>query len=182
LLFLLFFISGFSSLVYQVVWTRMAFASFGIIAPVLSVVISVFMLGLSLGAWLGGRFIKRQTTKPQSSAIVYYMLAELVIGLGAFAVPILFAISEEILLSTGQMASFGFLLRAPPGLVHSAMVHLHGGDLSIHDGIRSPARQREFQLPLPGKRARGDGWDSNDGTRARGVFRIQANAVHSGSG
>jgi hypothetical protein len=32
-LFLLFFISGFSSLGYQVVWTRMAFASFGIIAP-----------------------------------------------------------------------------------------------------------------------------------------------------
>ena len=109
LLFLLFFISGFSSLVYQVVWTRMAFASFGIIAPVLSVVISVFMLGLSLGAWLGGRFIKRQKTKPQSSAIVYYMLTELVIGLGAFAVPVLFGVSEEILLSTGQMASFGYL-------------------------------------------------------------------------
>src|SRR5438270_10733765 len=109
LLFALFFISGFSSLVYQVVWTRMAFASFGIIAPVLSVVISVFMLGLSLGAWLGGRFIKRLTTKTQSSAIVFYMLTELVIGLGAFAVPMLFGVSEEVLLSAGQMASFGYL-------------------------------------------------------------------------
>ena len=87
----------------------MAFASFGIIAPVLSVVISVFMLGLSLGAWLGGRFIKRLTTKTRSSAIVFYMLTELVIGLGAFAVPTLFRVSEEILLSTGQMASFGYL-------------------------------------------------------------------------
>ena len=46
LLFVFFFISGFSSLVYQVVWTRLAFASFGIITPVMSVVISVFMLGL----------------------------------------------------------------------------------------------------------------------------------------
>src|SRR5438270_10984192 len=80
LLFLLFFISGFSSLVYQVIWTRMAFASFGIIPPVLSVVISVFMLGLSFGAWLGGRLIKRLTKKTQFSAIVFYMLAELVIG------------------------------------------------------------------------------------------------------
>jgi hypothetical protein len=44
ILFFLFFISGFCSLVYQVVWTRMAFASFGIITPVLSVVLSVFML------------------------------------------------------------------------------------------------------------------------------------------
>ena len=67
----------------------MAFASFGIIPPVLSVVISVFMLGLSLGAWLGGRSINRLTTKTQLSAIAFYMLTELMIGLGAFAVPTL---------------------------------------------------------------------------------------------
>ena len=109
LLFLLFFISGFSSLVYQVVWTRMAFASFGIISPVLSVVISVFMLGLSLGAWLGGRSIHRLTTKTRSSAISLYMLTELVIGLGAFAVPMLFGVSEKVLLSAGQMDSFRYL-------------------------------------------------------------------------
>jgi spermidine synthase len=109
LLFLLFFLSGFSSLVYQVVWTRIAFASFGIIAPVLSVVISVFMLGLSLGAWLGGRLIDALTTKTRSSAIVFYMLTELVIGIGAFAVPMLFAVSGEVLLSAGQMDSFRYL-------------------------------------------------------------------------
>ena len=109
LLFLLFFLSGFSSLVYQVVWTRMAFASFGIISPVLSVVISVFMLGLSLGAWLGGRSIDALTTKTRSSAIVFYMLAELMIGMSAFAVPMLFAVGEEVLLSAGQMDSFRYL-------------------------------------------------------------------------
>jgi hypothetical protein len=53
--FIMFLLSGFSGLVYQVVWVRMAFASFGIIIQVLSVVLSVFMLGLSLGAWAGGR-------------------------------------------------------------------------------------------------------------------------------
>src|ERR1035441_7857806 len=94
-LFLLFFVSGFCSLVYQVVWTRMAFASFGIITPVLSVVISVFMLGLSVGAWGGGRFIVRLTAKTGLSAVVYYGLAELIIGLGAFAVPKLFAVGEH---------------------------------------------------------------------------------------
>src|SRR5437763_8674472 len=109
LLFLLFFLSGFSSLVYQVVWTRIAFASFGIIAPVLSVVISVFMLGLSRGAWLGGRLIDALTTKTRSSAIVFYMLTELVIGIGAVAVPMLFAVSGEVLLSAGQMNSFRYL-------------------------------------------------------------------------
>jgi hypothetical protein len=51
----LFFCSGFCSLLSQVVWLRLAFASFGIITPVLSVVISVFMLGLgSVRLWLAG--------------------------------------------------------------------------------------------------------------------------------
>src|SRR5208283_4078568 len=94
-LFLLFFLSGFSSLVYQVVWTRLAFASFGIITPVLSVVLSVFMLGLAVGSWMGGRFISRLTGKTGLSAIMFYALAELTIGLGAFAVPKLFAAGER---------------------------------------------------------------------------------------
>ena len=108
-LFFLFFLSGFSSLVYQVVWTRMAFASFGIITPVLSVVISVFMLGLSVGAWGGGRFIVRLTRKTGRSAVLYYGLAELIIGLGAFAVPKLFAAGAHILLITGETDSFSYL-------------------------------------------------------------------------
>lgn len=109
ILFLLFFVSGFSSLVYQVVWTRMAFATFGIIAPVLSVVISVFMLGLCIGAWAGGKSIGWLTTKTGSSAIVFYMSAELMIGMSAFAVPFLFGLSEKMLLAAGAMDSFRYL-------------------------------------------------------------------------
>src|SRR4051812_40194417 len=93
-LFVFFFISGFSSLVYQVVWTRLAFASFGIITPVLSVVISVFMLGLSLGSWLGGRFAARRGSNAAISAVTFYGVAEFVIGLSAYAVPKLFALGE----------------------------------------------------------------------------------------
>lgn len=110
ILFLLFFISGFSSLVYQVVWTRMAFATFGIISPVLSVIISVFMLGLCLGAWAGGKSIEWLTRKSRSSAIVFYMATELLIGLGAFAVPILFGASGKALLVAGEMDSFRYLI------------------------------------------------------------------------
>src|SRR5271167_189347 len=90
-LFFLFFLSGFCGLVYQVVWTRMAFASFGIITPVLSVVLSVFMLGLAVGSLAGGRFIASFVKKTGFSAIAFYAVAELLIGLGAFAVPKLFA-------------------------------------------------------------------------------------------
>jgi spermidine synthase len=82
-LFFLFFVSGFSSLVYQVIWTRLAFASFGIITPVLSVVLSVFMLGLALGSWAGGRWIPALTKRTGLSAAFFYGGAELVIGLGS---------------------------------------------------------------------------------------------------
>jgi spermidine synthase len=109
-LFLLFFFSGFSSLVYQVVWTRMAFASFGIIAPVLSVVLSVFMLGLAFGSWAGGRLIAPLVRTTGFSAALYYGGAEFLIGLGAFAVPKLFTISSRVLLPAGEMDSFNYLL------------------------------------------------------------------------
>src|SRR5690242_5767045 len=102
LLFLLFFVSGFCGLVYQVVWTRMAFAVFGIITPVLSVVLSVFMLGLSIGAWAGGKWVGALTQKTRLSACSLYGFAELLIGVGAFAVPALFALGGRVLLMLGQ--------------------------------------------------------------------------------
>jgi len=109
ILFLLFFISGLSSLVYQVVWTRLAFASFGIITPVLSVVLSVFMLGLAVGSWAGGRWVAPLTRRTGLSAVFFYAAAELIIGLGAFVVPQLFAGGENLLLASGETNSFGYL-------------------------------------------------------------------------
>jgi spermidine synthase len=110
LLFLLFFLSGFSGLLYQVVWTRLAFASFGIITPVLSVVLSVFMLGLAVGSWWGGRYISWLVSKSGLSAAYFYGAAEFLIGLGAFAAPKMFQGSQSILLPTGEMNSAGYLL------------------------------------------------------------------------
>jgi spermidine synthase len=109
ILFLLFFVSGFCGLLYQVIWTRMAFASFGIIMPVLSVVLSVFMLGLALGSVAGGKWIPGLVRKSGLSAAIFYALAEFIIGVGAFAVPKLFALGSNLLLSAGEMKSFGYL-------------------------------------------------------------------------
>jgi len=111
LLFFLFFVSGFCGLLYQVVWTRLAFATFGVITPVLSVVISVFMLGLALGSWAAGRWVQPLTVKTRvKSAIVFYALTELLIGVGAFAVPKLFALGGNLLLVLGQTDSVHYLL------------------------------------------------------------------------
>jgi predicted membrane-bound spermidine synthase len=109
LLFVLFFISGFCGLLYQVIWTRMAFASFGIITPVLSAVISVFMLGLALGSWSGGRWVTRLTEMTGASAITLYGCVELMIAVGAFAVPKLFGLGEYLLLSSGETDSVPYL-------------------------------------------------------------------------
>ena len=115
ILFLLFFVSGFCGLAYQVVWIRLAFASFGIITPVMSVVISVFMLGLALGAWASGRWLDRWRQRTGLSAIYFYALAEVVIGVGAFAVPTLFRVGESWLLRFGEMGSGAYLF-------HSAVI------------------------------------------------------------
>jgi spermidine synthase len=109
ILFFLFFVSGFCGLLYQVIWTRIAFAAFGIITPVLSVVLSVFMLGLALGSAAGGKWIPALTRKTGLSAAYFYALAEFLIGVGAFAVPKLFDLGEGVLLSAGEMNSFGYL-------------------------------------------------------------------------
>lgn len=109
LLFALFFISGFSSLLYQVVWLRLAFASFGIITPVLSLVLSTFMLGLAVGSWLGGAIAGRLPGSKRLSALQLYGAAEACIGIGAFAVPRLFRAGESLLLSTGATDSMTYL-------------------------------------------------------------------------
>jgi predicted membrane-bound spermidine synthase len=108
-LFTLFFCSGFCSLLYQVVWLRLAFASFGIITPVLSVVISVFMLGLGVGSVVAGRGVARWSSRFRMNPVHLYATAELGIGIGAFTVPWLFQIGEDALLRLGDASSSGYL-------------------------------------------------------------------------
>ena len=110
ILFLLFFWSGFCSLLYQVVWVRMAFAHFGVITPVLSVVLSVFMLGLGLGSWLGGKWVHEWSLRLKISSAYFYAGTELIIGIGAFLVPQLFQFGEDYLLRAGEASSTSYLL------------------------------------------------------------------------
>ena len=108
-LFGLFLASGFCGLLYQVVWLRLAFAAFGVITPVLSIVLSVFMLGLSLGSWAGGRWIDALTLRSGRSAAWYYAGAELLIGIGGLLVPSIFSAGQAALLPAGAMDSTRYL-------------------------------------------------------------------------
>src|SRR5262245_41955818 len=53
--YILFFLSGFPALLYQVVWQRALFTIYGINIESVTVIVSVFMLGLGIGSLAGGR-------------------------------------------------------------------------------------------------------------------------------
>ena len=107
-LFALFVLSGFCGLVYQIVWLRLAFKSFGIATPVLSVVVSVFMLGLALGSWGAGRFIVARARRRNLSPIHLYAAAEMLIGISAFLVPLAFDAGQRSLLRSGEIDSLAY--------------------------------------------------------------------------
>ena len=107
--FSLFFLSGFCALLYQTVWLRLAFAQFGINAQVISLVVSVFMLGLVLGSWLAGRYIIRWAREYNINVLYFYSLAEAGVGIGALVVPTLFLFGHQWLLSFGQTSSAAYI-------------------------------------------------------------------------
>lgn len=84
--FIFFILSGFCSLIYQVVWLRLSMASYGVTTPMISIVLSVFMAGLALGSWGAGRLSNELGIKPRLAVRVYALL-ELLIGSSALAVP-----------------------------------------------------------------------------------------------
>ena len=98
--FVFFLVSGFCSLVYEVVWLRLAMAQYGVTTPLVSIVLSVFMAGLALGSWGAGRLARRR--EGRAAALVrLYGVAELVIAASAIVVPWKLAWGRTLLARTG---------------------------------------------------------------------------------
>lgn len=72
----IYFFSGFSSLVYQVVWQRALSTHFGVGPVSTTIIVSVFMAGLGLGSHLGGII-----TRKIEDRITAYLAVELALGL-----------------------------------------------------------------------------------------------------
>jgi spermidine synthase len=105
--FLFFLISGFCSLVYEVIWLRLGMAKFGVTTPMVSIVLSVFMAGLGLGSWGGGKFIRRFEGAPASTPLRLYGLLELLIGISGFAAPATIDAGYRLLRDTGRGLAWG---------------------------------------------------------------------------
>jgi spermidine synthase len=82
-----FFLSGLCSIVYELVWLRLAMARFGVTTPLVSIVLSVFMAGLGAGSWIAGVAMRRYGDRLKPAPLRLYGLIELAIGISALAVP-----------------------------------------------------------------------------------------------
>ena len=88
-----FFVSGLCGLLYEVVWIRVAGTVIGNTTHAVGTVVGVFMGGLALGGWWGGRQADRRSG---SALLSLYALLEAGVALSALAVPLLIAASEPL--------------------------------------------------------------------------------------
>ena len=100
MIYLLFFLSGISGLVYQVVWVRVFGNVFGNTIYSASIVVAVFMLGLGVGSYLVGAWAdRRYATGPDTLLHAYgsFELAIAAMGLAiAVVLPHLGAVSALV--------------------------------------------------------------------------------------
>lgn len=83
LLSALFLLSGTSALIYQVLWLRLLGLVFGVTVYAASTVWAVFMAGLAIGSYSGGRVADR-VKRP----LIWFGLAEALIAITALATPL----------------------------------------------------------------------------------------------
>ncbi|HKQ60149.1 MAG TPA: fused MFS/spermidine synthase, partial [Candidatus Polarisedimenticolaceae bacterium] len=84
--FALFILSGATSLIYEVLWLRQLILIFGSTQFATSTILSTFLGGLALGAFVAGRWLGLRQWRP----LRIYGLLEIGIGLYALVVPLLF--------------------------------------------------------------------------------------------
>ncbi len=78
----LFFLSGFTALIYQIIWVRLLTLAFGASTYAVGAVLVAFMGGMSLGSFAVVRFIDRRTDQ-----LKIYAFLEATIGLYALLLP-----------------------------------------------------------------------------------------------
>jgi spermidine synthase len=120
--YILFFISGSPALVYQIVWQRSLFTLYGLNIQSVTVIVTVFMLGLGLGSLAGGRLsaIKGINTLRAFGSI------ELLIGLfGTFSLRLFHWIAQLTAgASTLSTAAISFFLLLIPTMLMGSTLPL----------------------------------------------------------
>lgn len=108
---LLFFFSGFTGLVYEVVWSRMLVLVMGNTTMATSTILAAFMGGLALGSYFWGRFIE----KGGVSGLAVFGWLEIGVGVYALAFPALMQVASPLeiwlTVTTGRTGLSQLMLR-----------------------------------------------------------------------
>ncbi len=121
-IYIVFFLSGFAALLYQVVWQRALYAIYGINIESVTMVVTAFMLGLGLGSLAGGVVSK----DPKRPVLLLFSMVELGIGVfGAVSLAVFHAVGEATL-GMSAVATFlvTFLLVLVPTLLMGSTLPL----------------------------------------------------------
>jgi spermidine synthase len=95
-IYLLFFLSGFTALLYEVVWQRLLHLTFGLSTYAVTTVTASFMLGLALGYVLG-----QSRRLVQYHPLVVYGIAEGLIGVFALLFPLFVKVIDRLYVAAG---------------------------------------------------------------------------------
>ncbi len=122
-----FLLSGFSALLYQIVWQRSLFAIYGIHVESVTIIVTVFMLGLGLGSLAGGA-LSRDRRRP---VLLLFAGVELAIGLFGYWSLRLFQYVGSLTLGLSPLGTglCSFLLLLVPTLLMGATLPLLVADL-----------------------------------------------------
>ncbi|HOZ07284.1 MAG TPA: fused MFS/spermidine synthase, partial [candidate division Zixibacteria bacterium] len=94
LILVCFFLSGFTGLIYEVLWTRMIVKIIGGAPFAISIILTIFMGGLGLGSYLAGRVVDR--VKQPEELVRLYGYLELMVGAYGLVLPGLMALFRPL--------------------------------------------------------------------------------------
>ncbi len=98
----LFFLSGATGLIYELLWVRVLYQSFGSTIQSVTTVVAAYMGGLGLGAWLLGR---RADRSPRPA--VLYGRLEIAIGVFGIISPLVLGLAHWIYIGTAGALALG---------------------------------------------------------------------------
>lgn len=121
-IYLVFFLSGFAALLYQIVWQRALYSIYGLNIESVTMIVTAFMLGLGLGSLAGGVVSK----DPKRPVLLMFSLVELGIGLfGAVSLRVFHVVGEATLgMSAVMTFVVTFLLVLVPTLLMGSTLPL----------------------------------------------------------
>jgi spermidine synthase len=119
-IYVVFLLSGFAALLYQIVWQRALYAIYGINIESVTMIVTAFMLGLGLGS-VGGGLVSKDPKRP---VLLMFSIVELGIGLfGAISMTVFHAVGKATLgmSAVGTFFITFFLVLIPTLLMGSTL-------------------------------------------------------------